>query len=317
MKNIWRFIIEKLDKQQIVYLMICIQNQGSSPGKQGFKMTVAEDGSLYGSIGGGIMEHLLVEKARKLLAENISEIFLLKQNHHPDAISDNSGMICSGQQTVAFIPLSIDHLSTIQEISIAVENNKAGLLSLSDKQLNFENNKKFENSFELNFQSHDKWEYREELGRVDQLFIFGGGHVGLALSQIFSMLNFHISIFDDRVNLNTFDDNQYANAKKIIDYENVAKLVPEGVNTYAVVMTTAHKHDEVVVRQLVSKNIKYLGMIGSKKKVKTIFDKLHAEDIDPNLTAKIDAPIGLKIGSETPAEIAVSIAAKIISVKHE
>lgn len=280
-------------------------------------MAVVEDGSLFGSIGGGIMEHALVEKSRRLLEEGGLETFLLEQNHHPKAEKDNSGMICSGQQTVAFIPLSSRQNSTIKKIAKAVGNNEAGILVLSDNQIQFNSSMQAENRFELDLQSNEKWEYREQLGMQDQLFIFGGGHVGLTLSQIFSMLDFHVSIFDDRDNLNTFEDNQYANLKKIINYNNIGHLVPEGTNTYVVVMTTAHKNDEVVVRQLLSKKIKYLGMMGSKKKVKTIFNKFHSEGIDPDLTVKIDAPIGLNIGSETPAEIAISIAAKIISVRHE
>lgn len=205
----------------------------------------------------------------------------------------------------------------MHNIGQAVEKAEEGVLQISNKTISFQPNQNQSENFQTQIHSNNNWEYKEQIGVSDQLYIFGGGHVGLALSQIFSMLDFHISIFDDREFLNTLNDNQYANVKKIINYENIEDIVPEGMNTYVVVMTAAHKHDEMVVHQLISKKVKYLGMMGSKKKVKTIFDKFHAQGIDSRLTARIDAPIGLKIGSETPAEIAISIAAKIISVRHQ
>ena len=312
MKNIWNFIADKLSENQLIYLMVNTHSHGSSPGKQGFKMAVAEDGSLHGSIGGGMMEHNLVSKARKLLAEKNTYSFLIEQDHNPKPGKEHSGMICSGKQSILFFPLDKKHLATIREIEVSIEENKPGVLRISMEEFLF--NKGEVLSTETQVQ--EQWAYTEQLGLPDKLFIFGAGHVGLALSQLFSTLDFQVTVFDNREDLNTFEDNHFADVKKIVDFKNIEHLIPEGENIYVAVMTFAHKNDEMIVRQLASKNIQYLGMMGSEMKVKTIFDNLKNEGIPQKALDKIDAPIGLEIGSETPAEIAVSIAAKIISVRR-
>ena len=316
MTNIWNFIAEKLKDNHTLYLMVNIESYGSSPGKKGFKMAVSSDGSINGSIGGGVMERNLAEKSRQLLKTKKRTAFLLEQDHHPKAGKEGSGMICSGKQSVAFFQLDVKHLATIQEIITSVEQNIPGVLRISSDHLLFdkgtilttENNQ---------IQTGEQWKFTEQLGLPDHLYIFGAGHVGLALSQIFSILDFQVTIFDNRQGLNTFEENIFADHKKIIDYQKIEKLIPEGENIYVVVMSFTHKNDELIIRQLLPKKLKYLGMMGSTMKVKTIFDTLQKEGFHQSQLDKIDAPIGLEIGSETPTEIAISIAAKIISVRRD
>ena len=111
-----------------------------------------------------------------------------------------------------------------------------------------------------------------------------------------------------------YDD--FDHAAKTNDYKKIVDLVPVGPNSYVVIMTFGHKSDETVLRQLLDKNVKYLGMMGSKRKVQAIFSSLLLAGASEIQLDKVDAPIGLSIGSQTPAEIAVSIAAKIIQVKN-
>ncbi len=314
--NIWNFIAEELTNNHSLYLMVNIESYGSSPGKKGFKMAVSSDGSINGSIGGGVMERNLVEKSRYLLKVKNSTTFLLEQDHHPKSGKEGSGMICSGKQSVAFFPLNKEHLSIIQEIVVSIEENEPGLLWISNNQFCFDKGKMLQNKNQTQIQTEENWEYIEQLGLPDHLYIFGAGHVGLALSRVFNIMDFQVTIFDNREGLNTFEENSFADNKKIIDFKNIKNLIPEGDNIYVVVMTFAHKNDEIIIRQLLSKKLKYLGMMGSAMKVKTIFDTLRKEGFKQSLLDKIDAPIGLEIDSETPAEIAVSIAAKIISVRR-
>jgi len=92
--------------------------------------------------------------------------------------------------------------------------------------------------------------------------------------------------------------------------------VPEGFNVYVVIVTFAHKSDEQVLEQILGKNIKYLGLMGSAKKIETIFGRLKQKGFTEAQLKKIAAPIGYPINSETPAEIAVSIAAQVVAVKN-
>ncbi len=277
-------------------------------------MAVAADGRFTGSIGGGVMEHRLVEQAKRLLKQQrVLQPFLVFQNHDPQAKTNRSGMICSGGQTIAFIPLDESDIPTVKMILEAAEQQQKGVFRLSEKGLSFVAGEELPVDFQSNVVAEKEWEYAEQAGLPDSLYIFGGGHVGLALCKIFSNLDFKIHLFDNRPELNIFETNRFAHVKKIVDYSRVEKLVPEGFNVYVVIVTFAHKSDEQI---LLNKNVQYLGMMGSATKVKTIFENLKQTGFTEYQLEKVYAPIGIPINSETSAEIAVSIAAQVIAVKN-
>ncbi len=318
MQQIFSFIHSHLLESGEIILMTVIDREGSSPGKQGFKMAVASGDSFTGSIGGGVMEHRLVEQAKRLLKQKEPvKSFLSFQDHDPQAGANRSGMICSGEQTIAFTPLGKNVLATVNAIIEAIEQRQKGVFRLSQNGLSFTSGEEMQTSFKSKIISEKEWEYAEQVGMPDSLYIFGGGHVGLALCKIFSNLDFKIHLFDNRFELNSFDENRFADEKKIVDYNNVAALVPEGFNVYVVIVTFAHKNDEQILRQMLNKNIQYLGLMGSATKVKTIFENLKRNGFTEDQLKKVYAPIGIPINSETAAEIAVSIAAQIISLKNK
>ncbi|MCD4832488.1 MAG: XdhC family protein [Bacteroidales bacterium] len=314
--EIWSFIQEELSENNNVMLITVVERTGSSPGIVGFKMAVSETGAMTGSIGGGVMEYNMVELAKKEAKNGNQKAFVKRQVHDTNADKDKSGLICSGEQTHAFIPLDKSKLDIINRILVKLDIGENGTLSLSQDGISFDENKILAD--EINYQINDEnnWEYTEQLGLKDTIYIFGAGHVSLPLSQILRVLDFKVVVLDDRKDLSTFDNNVYAHQKRIVDYKNIADTVPEGEHSFAVIMTVAHKSDTIVLQQLVQKNLKYLGMIGSKTKIKTIYESLMNEGILESDLAKVDAPIGLSINSKTTAEIAISIAAKIIQVKN-
>jgi xanthine dehydrogenase accessory factor len=317
MQSIFSFIHSHLLQGQKVMLMTVIGRDGSSPGKQGFKMAVASDGTFTGSIGGGVMEHRLSEQARRLLKQpDLPAPFIVFQDHDPEAKDNRSGMICSGGQTIAFIPLTQQELAVVRQILDAVEKEEKGVMALTEKGIAFRKGEELTVPTESRILSESRWEYKQQLGMPDTLYIFGGGHVGLALSKIFSHLDFKIVLFDNRNGLNTFEENRFAHEKQVVRYTEVTGLVPEGFNVYVVIVTFAHKSDEQVLEQMLGKDLKYLGLMGSAKKIETIFGNLKKKGFTDEQLSKVHAPIGFPINSETPAEIAVSIAAEIIAVKN-
>ncbi len=301
-------------------LLIVAESSGSSPGREGYKMTVAEDGELCGSIGGGVMEVRLAE-AVKLRMENGewrigSEV--VEQIHQKNS-EQASGMICSGRQTVIFKMLTPENADAVRLIIDTLENRTAAFLTITSSDFNVlpstfgtpSEHFQFERSHETEFN------YRETLGPKNLLYIIGGGHCALALSEMMSRLNFQISIFDDRPELNTLEKNRFAHEIMIIDsYERIGEFVPSGADVYVVVMTLGYASDEIVIRSLLDKDFKYFGVLGSKAKMAVLLKALENEGFAPNKLDKIHTPIGLPINSHTPEEIAVSIAAEIISVKN-
>ena len=297
----------------MVYLLTVVQNSGSSPGRQGFKMMVAQDGTISGSIGGGVMEYKLVEKAKKLLQNRENKTLLLKQIHQAKT-PNSSGMICSGEQTVAFSALSGEHISSIQQL---VTKKDKYYLHLSPNNVHFSSDSKTKNTI-FTFNDENNWNYIEPINQPKTVYIIGSGHVGLATTELLKFLEFKVIVFDNRKNLNTFTENTFADKKEIIDYKNISNYVPNTANTYVIIMTNKYTDDKLVLEKLLQNQpiqYKYIGVLGSKSKIKTMFEAMQKEGFDTTVLKTVKAPIGLPIKSQTPQEIAVSIGAEIISIK--
>ncbi len=299
-------------------LLVVTASSGSSPGRAGYKMAVATDGELLGSIGGGVMEVGLAEAAKLIMESGKLRVGakIVEQVHRKDALN-SSGMICSGSQTVIVKTLTCDNLGVVENVIECLQNGAMTALEISNSS--FQVIAKTQDIASIIFEktSETEFVYQERLGYKYRLFIIGGGHCALALSEIMSRLGFFISIFDDRPELNTLEKNRFANEITIIDsYEAIADHVPSGDKNYVVVMTLGYACDEIVIRSLIDKDYEYFGVLGSKAKMAVLLKALKNEGFAPNKLDKIHTPIGLPINSHTPEEIAVSIAAEIISVKN-
>lgn len=317
-------------------LLVVAESSGSSPGRQGYKMAVGADGELCGSIGGGVMEVNLVEQSRSILAvpppladgdecrsPHVSKgdtfnAGLSEQVHRRD-VSDSSGMICSGKQTVIFKLLTPENATAVDSIIKTLIDRTPAFLTITPAEFRVMPPEGGTQNAECDLYkvTDEEFIFREKLGHKNDLFIVGGGHCALALSELMSKMDFQISIFDDRPELNTIEKNRFAHDISLIEsYEKVGEFIPSGVNIYVVVMTLGYKSDETVIRQLIDKDVKYFGVLGSKAKMATLLRELKAGGLSPEKLDRIRTPIGLPINSHTPEEIAVSIAAEIIAVKN-
>lgn len=322
--ELWQFTLDALRRAEPVMLLVVASSTGSSPGRQGFKMAVTVQ-ELCGSIGGGMMEVNLVERAREILSvlpaaagglPAQAPTFFTRQTHQKNS-PDASGMICSGKQTVIFKLLTP---GDAPHMDLAIECLKKGerpILSVSPEELTVESPALDATDYLFETSSDTDFHYRERLGPKNELYIIGGGHCALALSELMSKMDFYIRIFDDRPDLNTIEKNSFADEKTVIEsYEDIADRVGEGPNIYVVVMTLGFASDEVVIRRLVHKDLKYFGVLGSRAKMAVLLRNLRDEGVDEVKLSRIRTPIGLSINSQTPDEIAVSVAAEIISVKN-
>jgi len=148
------------------------------------------------------------------------------------------------------------------------------------------------------------------------VFIFGGGHIGLALSKMASLAGFKVVVIDDRpefANPQLFPE---AERTLVTDFGEAFSKLTVRSSDYIIIVTHGHKGDEVVLEQALKTEAKYIGMIGSSRKNEAVFTHLRAKGIPQELLDKVYAPIGLKIGAQTPAEIAVSILAEMIKVRR-
>ncbi len=310
--NIWNDILDTLEQGKKLVLLLVVENRGSSPGRQGFKMLVNEDGTRSGSIGGGATEHKLVSRANKMLSENIMQAELHEQIHRTDEAMHSSGMICSGENTVIVYPLHSIHTKIIKEIKNSFENGKEISLTISITEFGIKKGAEIKGQYDFSNNSI----YKEVVGFKHIICIIGGGHVGLALSKQMKILHYYVKVYDNRQNLDTLEANNAADEKHIVKYDEIDKYVPEGDNVYIVIASFSHTHDKNILKKLLNKKVPYIGMMGSKNKVKEIFGDLISKGYSEEQLNKVSAPIGVTIKSETPPEIAVSIAAEIIDVRN-
>lgn len=311
----WKFIKKKLEQRCKLYLMIVIHHKGSSPGRQGFKMVVADDNEIYGSIGGGVMEYNLVELCKEQLRSSKPKSFV-KRQIHKGTIVDGSGMICSGEQTVIFYPLKESHLRTIDEILTIYANNNNGLLVVSPSKFLFSADKKLESRYTYSHIDEKDWSYRELLNLKNVVYIVGGGHVALATTKLLRELGFYVVLFDNRSHLNTFEENKFVDEKRIIDYNDIALHIPENKMNFVAIMTNKYTDDKLSLSKLVRNKYKYIGVLGSKAKLKLMFEVLQKDGYTNQELSRVHAPIGLDISSQTPEEIAVSIASQMVAIKN-
>ncbi len=148
------------------------------------------------------------------------------------------------------------------------------------------------------------------------LYLFGGGHVSLPLAKMGKLLGFKIAVIDDRAEFASSDRFPEADTVLAGDFTSSFPKLKIDKSSYIVIVTRGHQHDELVLEWAVGTPAKYIGMIGSKTKVKTIFSHLLAKGISKEQLGRVHAPIGLKIEAQTPEEIAVSILAEIIKVRR-
>lgn len=304
----WTFIQKKLAADINIILLHVLQSEGSSPGRQGFKMAVAADDDFFGTIGGGIMEHKLVEKAKVMLQQQARTVTLQHQYHDKEKVKDQSGMICSGSQLNAFVPLFGSDLKTVEKIIAS----PGKAIQLSPKGLTLAD----ETIIGLDYKTNEDWVYTEAVNQQPVIHIIGGGHVGLALSELMKYLGFYVNLYDDRPNLNTITANTFADEKHKIDYENIGDLFNNAARDFVVIMTVGYRTDKTVLKQLIDKPFYYIGLLGSDNKINILLKEMKAEGFTAEALNKVHTPIGINILSKTSKEIAVSIAAEIIREKN-
>jgi xanthine dehydrogenase accessory factor len=159
--------------------------------------------------------------------------------------------------------------------------------------------------------------FLQPLNPAPQLFIFGAGHIGTVLSQIVKTMEFNVTVIDNRP--------EFANKERLPwvddvipgEYQDAIEKLDFNESTYVVILTHKHAHDFEVIQECLKKPHCYVGMIGSKKKVETVFNNLRKKGVGDEVINSIHAPIGMEIAANTPAEIAISISAQLVVVRNQ
>lgn len=315
--NFWKAVATKLKLGQKVAILLVTLSSGSSPGRQGYKMMVAEDATLLGTVGGGAMEYKLVEKRKKQFKTIMPKVLWQRLVHDRSAGRELwSGLSCVGEQVVISYFLEQTDLPLIQDIIKACLSAELFIIRFkSSGNIELEL-AKAESSTNYDFEDENNWKYEYIIGIKEHFYIIGAGHVGLALCKQFSLLDYPVTLIDNRPNLPTQNHEHYYQNKIITSYKNVGEVVPCTQHDFIVSLTFSRALDILVLSQLIDKPFRYFGLMASQSKANAIEKSILEQGFAPELLERIHMPIGFPIQNDTPAEIAVSIAAQIIDIRN-
>jgi xanthine dehydrogenase accessory factor len=314
--NLWKFIDGELQQQHPVVLIVVVDYEKGSPGKTGFKLAFNAQKKCVGTIGGGMMEHLLIEQYAQSLADGKTIRDLRVLVHSPQTNrGEPSGLSCAGSQTIFAVSLNEGDSKSVYALYRAWIEHLPARLALANSGLTYAEGK---NSEHIRFQQTTaSWQYEENTGLEYSVYIVGGGHVGFALSRVLATLDFNVVVYDDRADLPMLKENTFAHAIITAPYTELAEHIPEPQKTFAAIVTSHFNHDTEVLKQLLPLCLPYLGLMGVEAKIGRIKNLLSENELNALNSQRFYAPIGIAIGSDSPEEIAVSIAAEMIRVKAE
>ena len=346
MQDIYEEIVRLQDTGGTAALATVVAVKGSTPRAEGSRMLVRPDGSILGSIGGGCVEASVWQTAKKTIITHTAQLVeydLTGREETPE------GLICGGTMQVFIEPVPLPGSSEAlmemlrlrnegEAAALATVIREAGLqlvpgsrlliregsgmhFSTGDKELDAclrQAGQESLNQRSPKIITHGALQvFIEPVFPEPAVYIFGAGHIGYAVSKIARLAGFKVVVIDDRP--------AYANKERFPDAEEfyvedpadaVAQLKLNKAS-YAVIACRGHLEDQRVLQETLKTQAGYIGMIGSHKKTKTVFANLTDLGVTEDALARIHAPIGLPIATETPEEIAVSIMAEIIDARRK
>ena len=318
-------------------LATVISRTGSAPREVGACMLLRQDGSTHGSVGGGPMEAQALVLAQKVLISGQLEVMVFEFSGKNAADSNaicggrvevllerwdagdtqftevvNTLQLASATQQKAWLVTSIPKASFRNTHTVVFQDNRmvgASLIGITPEQI-------------IRFSQPGLIETDQgrvlisPLGTQGVVYIFGAGHVGKSLAEFTTAVGFRTVVLDDRLELTTRP--RFPSADRLVvltAYSNAFDSLEIDENSYIVILTHGHQHDQEVLTAALHTRAGYIGMIGSRRKVKLVFDELRSEGFSEADIQRIHAPIGLAIEAETPEEIGVSIVAEMIKVR--
>nr|WP_246462524.1 XdhC/CoxI family protein [Pelagicoccus albus] len=295
-----------------VFIGIVARCSKGSPGTPKARIIVRTDGSQYGTIGGGIMELSFLELARSTLEQKDFKPQLRSVYHRRESNAP-SGLICGGGQTNVLAVLYPDRdLQTVETIIDALEKETAQTISISSQGLSLHNNVQHGQLTPTLRVLGEDWFFEESCLNPKRIAIFGAGHCGQALAAQMLRLGYHVSLTDQRAGINI--DHSCKDADRLIGIHpsEAKKRIQHWKQTQVVVMTHSYPTDLDALLEVLPLPVPFIGLMGSPPKLRKIRLELREKGLGQDLLAKLRAPVGLAIGSDTPEEIAVSVAAQLI-----
>ena len=324
--DFWQKLYSELKQDRAVMLCLIVEKHGSAPRGVGAHMLVLQDGSTVDTIGGGALEFQSKEQAIVNLAHKQSslEYFALTNN---EVIK--GGMICGGQIKVLLQYLNKSDLPQIQKGLDLIKANEQMTIAIDwqakafsfavyaqDEAFHLKTQMQTKQIKSLLCETENGGYYREVFAAKPEIFLFGGGYVSQEIAKLLPAVEFAYTLIEERAEFATKE--LFPHAKKIVcidNYANFTQKVNIKPSDFALVVTSGHQKDTAVLYKLLQISPAYIGAIGSRHKRAVIGKYLKEHNFTDEQINQIHLPIGIDIGAQTPAEIAISIVAQLIAYR--
>lgn len=297
MPRFFDFLPDALAEGRPFALGILSRVKGSSPQKQGAKALFFADGRIKGTLGGGCLEAEIQDRARRALRTGEPATFEMVLDHD---FGWDDGLICGGKVSGLILPRAADAVEVWRALVTAAGTVKWGVRE--DFAIALDGG-----------QAGEGWRYRETISPPCALWVAGSGHVGQAVAAMAQPLDFETTIFDDR---STFANSRHFPAGTRFRVDAWEKLLLDPLPprpAFGLVVTRGHQRDALVLRDWIQRPFAFLGMIGSQRKRRIIFDQFLQEHVaTEEQLARVACPVGLDINAVSVNEIAISIAAQLV-----
>lgn len=310
MKALMTKLLECLPQQDMVLVTI-VDSSGSTPRGVGAQMLAGRAGRLAGTVGGGAVEGKALQRALLQLEAGAS----CRMHYGMDGTAGReTDMICGGSVELLYSYVGRNDAAwerAAREVLRRLDAHLPGALVLAEdappqccgEELTMPAGGMQDGRFAL------------PLAPSQRVILFGGGHVAQALAPVLASVGFAVTVFENRPVF--ADAAHFPHAERVIlgDYEAVADFVELREDDFYIIMTHGHHYDCVLQEQLLRRGFAYIGVMGSRRKIAAVNEKLREAGIDEAALARVHTPIGLPIHAQTPEEIAVSVAAECIAVR--
>ncbi len=290
-------LIADVDAGRPAAFCAVVHTTGSTPQVPGAVMLVRSDYSTSGTLGGGCVEAEVQRRAFELLQAGQSGLLDFQLDHD---YGWDDGLLCGGSMQVAVVSISDPAaLRPFRAARDLARTRQPATISLSvpheQKQL----------------------EYQLHLEVPPTLLIAGAGHIGQAVARLAVDLGFHVVVIDDRAEFTAPARFPAAVELRVGDIGHTLRDFPLDADCYVVIVTRGHRHDQQALGAVIRRPARYIGMIASRRKAQLILHELAAAGVPADQVERVRSPIGLPIGAVTVTEIAVSIAAELVSFRRK
>ncbi|MDK9718367.1 MAG: XdhC family protein [Trichlorobacter sp.] len=286
-------------------LALIVERSGSAPRGVGAMLLLRPDGSCCGTVGGGSLEQQVVVALGQIRQDGHGVIRSFQ------LLPEQDGMPCGGSLTLLLAKLSTTAIPVFAAAAAALEAGNGCTL-----QVYLDDNGQA--CWSVDLPKPDAMQcYSIPLQPVPELLICGAGHIGQALAPMAITVGFKVTVLDDRAELLGTDRFPASvTTVAVAGFDCCLQCQQITTSTAVLIMTYGHQHDRTVLEQTLVTQAGYIGMVGSRRKREELFGQLRAVGVSDEDLLRVRCPVGLQIGAETPAEIAVSILAEMIAVRR-